>query len=214
LEDRVGPAIISSKNQAMENTSAMVTPPTGVSETTNSRASLAPVEKPSTTPTTEAPKPDPAIPTASPEATPASTPEPTPTPSSEASPTPTPSPETPSTTTTDAPATQPEPITDEALRAAASRVRSNIKISGRILDSTRTGISNVVVVLISPSGSVLASTTDNDGYYSFNVVPSQKTYRLIPSKDGYSFSPIDKVFAGLINDQTGVDFAGSINRSP
>jgi hypothetical protein len=93
-------------------------------------------------------------------------------------------------------------------------VRSNIKISGRILDSTRTGISNVVVVLISPSGSVLASTTDNDGYYSFNVVPSQKTYRLIPSKDGYSFSPIDKVFAGLINDQTSVDFTGSTNRSP
>jgi tetratricopeptide (TPR) repeat protein len=213
LEDRVGPAITSSKNLATENTSATVTPP-GVSETTNSSASLAPAEKASTTSTTEAPKPDPAIPTASPEATPASTPEPTPTPSSEPSPTPTPSPETPSTTTTDAPATTPEPITDDALRAAASRVRSNIKISGRILDSTRTGISNVVVVLISPSGSVLASTTDNDGYYSFNVVPSQKTYRLIPSKDGYSFSPIDKVFAGLINDQTGVDFAGSINRSP
>jgi hypothetical protein len=213
LEDRVGPAISSSKNQVTENTSAMVTPP-GVSETTNSSASSAPAEKVSTTPTTEPPKTDPAIPTASPEATPAATPEPTPTPSSEPSPTPTPSPETPSTTTTDAPATPPEPITDDALRAAASRVRSNIKISGRILDSTRAGISNVVVVLISPSGSVLASTTDNDGYYSFNVVPSQKTYRLIPSKDGYSFSPIDKVFAGLINDQTGVDFTGSTNRSP
>ncbi|HEY6243985.1 MAG TPA: tetratricopeptide repeat protein [Pyrinomonadaceae bacterium] len=215
LEDRVGPAISSSKNQATENTSATVTSPGGgVSETTNSSASLAPAEKASTTATTEAPKPEPAIPTASPETTPASTPEPTPAPSSESSPTPTPSPETSSTTTTDAPATPPAPITDDALRAAASRVRSNIKISGRILDSTRTGISNVVVVLISPSGSVLASTTDNDGYYSFNVVPSQKTYRLIPSKDGYSFSPIDKVFAGLINDQTGVDFAGSINRSP
>jgi tetratricopeptide (TPR) repeat protein len=214
LEDRVGPAITSSKNQTTENTSATVTSHAGVSETTNSSASLAPAEKASTTPTTEAAKPDPAIPTASPETTPAPTPEPTPTPSSESSPTPSPSPETPSTTTTDAPANPPEPVTDEALRAAASRVRSNIKISGRILDSTRTGISNVVVVLISPSGSVLASTTDNDGYYSFNVVPSQKTYRLIPSKDGYSFSPIDKVFAGLINDQTGVDFAGSLNRSP
>jgi tetratricopeptide (TPR) repeat protein len=214
LEDRVGPAISTGKTQAAENTSAAVTLPAGSSETTNSSASQAPAEKASTTSTTEAPKLDPAIPTPSPEATPAATPEPTPAPSSEPSPTPTPSPETPSTTTTDAPTTPPEPITDEALRAAASRVRSNIKISGRILDSSRTGISNVVVVLISPSGSVLASTTDNDGYYSFNVVPSQKTYRLIPSKDGYSFSPIDKVFAGLINDQTGVDFTGSTNRSP
>jgi len=209
LEDRVGPAITTGRIQVTENSSTTVTPPAGTSETSNSAASQQPTEKAGTTPTTEAPKLEPANPTASPEATPAITPPP----SSE--PTPTPSPEaTPATTTDAAPASQPEPVTDEALRAAASRVRSNIKISGRILDSKGNGISNVVVVIISPSGSVLASTTDNDGYYSFNVAPSQKTYRLIPSKDGYSFSPIDKVFAGLINDQTAVDFTGSTNRSP
>jgi len=213
LEDRVGPAITTGRTQATENSSTTVTPPAGTSETSNSAASQQPTEKAGTTPTTEAPKLEPANPTASPEATPVSTPATTPPPSSE--PTPAPSPEaTPAITTGAAPSTQPEPVTDEALRAAASRVRSNIKISGRILDSKSNGISNVVVVIISPSGSVLASTTDNDGYYSFNVAPSQKTYRLIPSKDGYSFSPIDKVFAGLMNDQTGVDFTGSTNRSP
>jgi len=213
LEDRVGPAITSGRTQSTENSSTTVTAPAGTSETSSSAASQQPTEKTGTTPTTEAPKLEPANPTASPEATPVSTPATTPPPSSE--PTPAPSPEaTPATTTDAAPATQPEPVTDEALRAAASRVRSNIKISGRILDSKSNGISNVVVVIISPSGSVLASTTDNDGYYSFNVAPSQKTYRLIPSKDGYSFSPIDKVFAGLINDQTAVDFTGSTNRSP
>src|SRR4029078_7593947 len=132
LEDRVGPAISSSRDQATENTSATLTSHAGVSETTNSSASLAPTEKASTTPTTEAPKPGPAIPTASPEITPAPTPEPTPPPSSESSPTPTPSPETPSTTTTDAPATPAEPTTDDALLAAASRGLPNIKLSGRI----------------------------------------------------------------------------------
>jgi tetratricopeptide (TPR) repeat protein len=204
LEDRIGPAITTGKSQPAENTSS------ATSEASSSVTQ--PTEKAAGTPATDAPKVDPATPVPSPEATPAPTPEATPTPTSEPTPspipeaTPTPTPETPQSS-------QPEPITDEALRAATARVRSNIKISGRILDSNRLGISNVVVVLISPSGSVLASTTDNDGYYSFNVAPSQKTYRLIPSKDGYSFSPIDKVFPGLINDQTGVDFTGT-NRSP
>jgi len=68
---------------------------------------------------------------------------------------------------------------------------------------------NVTVVLISPSGSVLAATTDNDGNYSFTVTPSQKTYRVIPSKDGYSFAPVDKVFVGLMDDQKGIDFVGT-----
>ena len=203
LEDRIGPAFTTTKSQTTENSSP------ATSETSGSVAASQPTEK--ATPAPEVPKLDPPTPVPSPDATPSPTPESTPLPTSE--PTPSPLPE--ATPTPEAPqSAQSEPITDEALRAAAARVRSNIKISGRILDSNRLGISNVVVVLISPSGSVLASTTDNDGYYSFNVTPSQKTYRLIPSKDGYSFSPIDKVFPGLINDQTSVDFTGSTNRSP
>ena len=38
----------------------------------------------------------------------------------------------------------------------------------------------------------MAATTDNEGNYSFKVAPSQKTYRVIPSKDGYTFTPIDQ----------------------
>ncbi len=100
----------------------------------------------------------------------------------------------------------PEPISDESLRAAASRVHTTIRITGRVLDANKTGLANVTVVLISPSGSVLASTTDNEGNYSFTVAPSQKTYRIIPSKDGYSFAPVDRTFAALIDDQKDVDF--------
>jgi tetratricopeptide (TPR) repeat protein len=206
LEDRIGPALTTAKSEPAENAS------TATSETSTPAAATQPTEKATNTQAAEVPKVDTPTPVPSPEATPAPTPAATAPPTSEPTPpplpetTPTPSPETPQST-------QPEPITDDALRAAAARVRSNVKISGRILDSSGAGISNVVIVLISPSGSVLASTTDNDGYYSFNVAPSQKTYRLIPSKDGYSFSPIDKVFPGLINDQTSVDFTGT-NRSP
>ena len=116
--------------------------------------------------------------------------------------------ENPKPETTPAPTPTPE-ITDEALRNAASRLRSNIKITGRIVDSDNVGLGNVVVVLISPSGAVMASTTDNEGNYSFKVAPSQKTYRIIPSKEGYSFNPIDRAFAGLIDDQRDINFVGT-----
>jgi hypothetical protein len=66
--------------------------------------------------------------------------------------------------------------------------------------------------LISPSGSVLASTTDTNGNYSFTVAPSQKTYRLIPSKDGLTFTPVDRTFAGLFDDQKEIEFVGTMSR--
>lgn len=120
----------------------------------------------------------------------------------------TPKPETATAPASSAPA-PPSEVTDEALRNAASRLRSNIKITGRIVDSDNVGIGNVVVVLISPSGAVMAATTDNEGNYSFKVAPSQKTYRIIPSKEGFSFNPIDRAFAGLIDDQREINFVGT-----
>lgn len=107
-------------------------------------------------------------------------------------------------------ATEPaKEVSEEQLRNAASRLRTNIKITGRILGPDKAPLANATVVLISPSGSVLAATTDSDGNYSFTVAPSQKTYRVIPSKDGYSFAPLDRTFAALIDDQRDVDFVAS-----
>ncbi|HJU93241.1 MAG TPA: carboxypeptidase regulatory-like domain-containing protein, partial [Pyrinomonadaceae bacterium] len=118
--------------------------------------------------------------------------------------------ESPKSETAPPPAPTPTPeVTDDALRSAASRLRSNIKITGRIVDSDNVGLANVVVVLISPSGAVMAATTDNEGNYSFKVAPSQKTYRVIPSKDGYTFNPIDRPLVGLIDDQKEINFVGS-----
>jgi len=70
-------------------------------------------------------------------------------------------------------------------------------------------MANVTVVLISPSGTVLATTTDKEGYYSFKVAPSQKTYRILPSLDGYAFSPFDRTLPTLFEDLKGIDFVGS-----
>jgi len=110
--------------------------------------------------------------------------------------------------TTEAPKETKE-VSDEQLRSAASRLRTKIKITGRILGPDKAPLANATVVLISPSGSVLAATTDSEGNYSFTVAPSQKTYRVIPSKDGYNFAPLDRTFAALIDDQKDVDFVAS-----
>ena len=140
----------------------------------------------------------------------ASTPEPAPaeTPKPE-----TPKPETPKSEPTPTPApasSEPaQPTSDESLKNAASRLRSTIKITGRIVDASQTGMANVTVVLISPSGTVLATTTDKEGYYSFKVAPSQKTYRILPSLDGYAFSPFDRTLPTLFEDLRGIDFVGS-----
>src|SRR6185369_2177297 len=93
---------------------------------------------------------------------------------------------------------------DDALKALAARVRTTIRITGRVLDGDKNGLSNVAVVLISPSGSVLAATTNNEGIYTFTVAPSLKTYRVIPSKDGFAFAPIDKALTGLRDDRKDV----------
>jgi hypothetical protein len=95
----------------------------------------------------------------------------------------------------------------------AARIKANIKITGRVKDANNNGIANVVVVLISPRGSVLAATTDSEGRYSFIVTPSRLSYRIIPSKDGFRFDPLDKVLEGLSDDQKELDFIGGITRS-
>lgn len=107
---------------------------------------------------------------------------------------------------------EPAGMSDSSMKAIAARGRLNVKITGRVVDGNQTGVANVVVVLISPSGSVIAATTDADGKYSFTVAPSEKTYRIIPSKDGYTFAPMDKSLSGLFDDQKNIDFVCSLSR--
>jgi tetratricopeptide (TPR) repeat protein len=117
---------------------------------------------------------------------------------------------TPEPAPAETPKSEPPPtMSDEALKSASARLRSTVKVTGRIVDANQVGIGNVTVVLISPSGSVIAATTDNDGNYSFKVAPSEKTYRVIPSKEGYSFTPLDRALPGLFNDLRGIDFVAT-----
>jgi len=197
LDDKIGPGAPSSAGASRSDSAR----PDALPDTSTSTTATPPqtiTEKPAETVSSETTKPETTtarIPEVTPEPTPATT-----------------APKSSSSTSESTVPSSPPPISEEALRSAGSRLRSNIKITGRIVDGNQNGLSNVVVVLISPSGSVLASTTDKDGNYSFTVTPSSKTYRVIPSKDGYTFSPVDKAFPGLIDDQKGIDFTGSTGR--
>lgn len=91
---------------------------------------------------------------------------------------------------------------------------SVITIKGRVTDSSNNPIANVVVVLISPQGSVMASTTDIQGNYFFTVAPSSNNYRVIPSKDGFSFEPADRVLAGVGENQNEMNFVGAPKATP
>ena len=81
-----------------------------------------------------------------------------------------------------------------------------VTIKGRVLDASNAPVANVVVVLISPQGSVLASTTDAGGNYQFSVAPSTHSYRVIPSKDGFRFEPVDKIVEKADEDQKELNF--------
>ncbi|MCM3873491.1 MAG: TPM domain-containing protein [Pyrinomonadaceae bacterium] len=149
----------------------------------------------------------PSIVEAAPIATPETIPSPTPTPAVEnAAPTPS------------APTNSPEPRRPSSLPDVVGEMmvkpRTTVKLAGSVRDANNAAISNVVVVLISPRGSVLATTTDTDGHYSFIASPSSQSYRIIPSKDGYTFEPVDRVLAGLEDDQKAVDFTGKVPPKP
>ena len=140
--------------------------------------------------------------------TPAATPESTPEQPAEASATPesTPAP-TPSATPRQRSSFDPRPDGETpAPRPAAKRSPSVVTMTGQVMDVNSTPVANVVVVLITPQGTVLASTTNEQGFYSFKVAASTQSYRLVPSKDGFVFDPVDKVLANASEDSNGLNF--------
>ncbi|HXL80041.1 MAG TPA: TPM domain-containing protein [Pyrinomonadaceae bacterium] len=152
---------------------------------------------PSPTPSTEVIT---ATPSPSPQVKEESQPSPTPTPEPAAAPTPTPVPETTPTTT-------PSPETKPVETPATTPV--TFTVSGLVKDASNNALVNVVVVLISSQGTVLTTTTDELGNYSFTVAPSDRGYRIIPSRDGFTFEPVDKLLPSVSGDVRELNFIGT-----
>jgi hypothetical protein len=235
LEERIGPAAaspVSAQTTPPENTPEKATdtsaPVTSTPESTptTTPAAVTPVAEASPSP---APDSSPAPPVSRAIEPPTQTPQPTPTPElapASSSPSPSPSPGPPAT-----PVSSPSPDVSPASSIsnptpsaeatpspvkAATQPRATLAITGKVKDSSDSPLANVVVVLISPQGTVLSSTTDDQGNYSFTVAPSSSTssYRIIPSKDGLVFEPIDRVVSVVSDDVKELNFVGTPNRKP
>ena len=186
-----------------------------VSTTQVSRSTPDSATVPSPSPSVEVPAA--AAPESTPTESPAATPEPTPATSPEAAP----SSPTPEPTPTATPESTPAPSATLPLGASPVEKlnkppQTTVAITGHVKDSTGNPLANVVVVLISPQGTVLASTTDDQGKYSFTVASSStaRSYRVIPSKDGFGFEPVDRVLPIVSDDMKELDFVGTANSKP
>lgn len=160
--------------------------------------------------------PSPEVTEPSPQPTPAATPESTPEqpvaePAATAESTPAP---TSSATPRQRSSFDPRPdVQTPAKQPAAKPSPSVVNITGQVMDVNSTPVANVVVVLITPQGTVLASTTNEQGMYSFKVAASPQSYRLVPSKDGFVFDPVDKVLTNASEDSKGLNFV-ALAKSP
>jgi tetratricopeptide (TPR) repeat protein len=169
----------------------------------------APAVSPEVPPATPTASPSPevltATPTPSPEVKEQSQPSSEPTPEPAAVPSPTPVAETPATA---APSQETKPV------ATPTNTPATFTVSGSVKDANDKALVNVVVVLISSQGTVLTTTTDEFGNYSFTVAPSERGYRIIPSRDGFSFEPLDKLLPAVRGDVRDANFIGTTVQKP
>jgi tetratricopeptide (TPR) repeat protein/uncharacterized membrane protein YgcG len=236
LDERIGPGFDTSLNapgpapdkpsEPVQPTSLPETTPAATPDVSSTQASSSSPEAASVS----APSPPVEVPAAVvSQSKPTQSPEtsPPPSPSATPEPTPTSSPEAPAATTTPeaAPAATPEstpgPVATLTLETSPVEKlnkppQTTVAITGRVKDSTGNPLTNVVVVLISPQGTVLASTSDEQGNYSFTVASSSATrsYRVIPSKDGFAFEPMDRVLPIANDDVKELDFLGTPKNKP
>jgi tetratricopeptide (TPR) repeat protein len=180
-----------------------------------------PAPSPEVIAATPSPSPEVIVPTPTPSPSSSPSPEvitaaPSPTPQVKAeaqpSPSPTPSPEvaaTPSPTQvaetppTAAPGPETKPVETPA------KTPATFTVSGSVKDANNNVLASVVVVLISSQGTVLTTTTDELGNYSFTVAPSEQGYRVIPSRDGFTFDPLDRLLPSVSGDLKELNFIGT-----
>jgi tetratricopeptide (TPR) repeat protein len=223
LDERIGPVAAGAVDGPVDASSPAVNNPTAkTSDKTPEESTAAPALTPAvdTLPTPSA-SPSPEAAAVTPETRPASVspmatspapdhaalaPSPEPTPEA----VPTSSPETPLASSQPPSPASTRSLDTSPVETMSKPIKTTVAITGRVKDSHGNGVANVVVVVISPQGTVLASTTDEQGNYSFTVASASaaapRTYRIIPSKDGFVFEPVDRVLPVVGDDAKDLDF--------
>jgi hypothetical protein len=244
LDEQIGPGLATSANaptpasdkpgDTVQPTASPESTPAATpadSGTQASHAALAPLT-PSPVPS-PSPSSEPAV-TTTPTAPPAETPQsaPTQTPAAQLEPSPQPTPgSTPEVLPVASPTPQPTPVAVPDSTPAPSAtptldaspvekmnkpIPTTVTITGQVKDPNGNPLASVVVVLISPQGTVLASTTDDQGNFSFTVASSgtPRSYRVIPSRDGLAFEPVDRVLPIASDDVKELNFVGMTSPKP
>ena len=91
------------------------------------------------------------------------------------------------------------------LLLGANPTWAQTRVTGKVTSAEDgTGLPGVSIL---EKGTSNGTVTDVEGNYSF-VVTAAPGYRLIPSKEGLTFAPVDKVLTGMMEEQKVVDFVG------
>lgn len=97
-------------------------------------------------------------------------------------------------------------ISSDQMNQDYTAVQANIVISGQVLSSNGSPLQGITVQL---SGYATASqTTDNNGYYYFNVV-SGGNYTVTPSNPNYTFSPANRSYSNIKSSTLSQNFQAS-----
>ncbi|MDD4554393.1 MAG: hypothetical protein PHP04_09340 [Bacteroidales bacterium] len=82
----------------------------------------------------------------------------------------------------------------------------SVVISGYVKDGSNIGIAGVTLTFTNVTPSTVV--TDNNGFYS-KTVPCGYNGIATPSKDCYSFNPVNRTYTNVLTNQTNQDYTGS-----
>ncbi len=100
-------------------------------------------------------------------------------------------------------------ITTINVYADSTRLPATWTISGTITDGTNP-IADVNVEIVR-NGSIHDSTTTNaSGDYSFTSLIDSDNYLITPTKEHYTFAPVDRTYLNLSNDINNAHFVGTL----
>lgn len=90
-----------------------------------------------------------------------------------------------------------------------SPTAANVVVGGRIKTADETGIRNVRVTILFPSGETRATLSASFGYYRFTGIPAGETYIITVAAKRYTFSQPSQV-RQILDETQDIDFiAGS-----
>ncbi len=92
----------------------------------------------------------------------------------------------------------------------SEQISESFAISGTIMDGGNP-LPEVSFSITRDGLPYTSTTTDNSGYYDFNLVAGS-TYILTPTKTHYTFSPVNRTYVNLNGDINNADFTATLNK--